>query len=471
MPESTVPFPTVGRRIAVIGTGITGLATVRVLMREGAAVTLYDTRPADAIGDEVLAEAKALGCELRLATSDSLATHDLVVTSPGVAIGDPFFRPAWDAGIEVVAEVELAYRMWPGITLVAITGTNGKSTTTALTGAMLEQAGRRVCVSGNIGSPLIEDVATTPAEERDDTVFVTEVSSFQLEACRHFHPRAAALLNVTDDHADRHPTPGEYLSAKARVFATQTGDDTAVLNWEDPSCRSLEAQLAAAVSHFSATSHVRRGTCIRGGEILYIDGESREVLCATARIRLVGRHNLENVLASSVLAISMGCSGTDVRAALETFEPAPHTFRLVGSAGGVRFVNDSKGTNVAATASGLAGLDAPAVLIAGGSDKGADFAPLADALVAGARALVVLGDTADRIAEAAEAAGFGPVIRANGMEEAVELAFSAAHRGDYVVLSPACASFDMFANYRERGRVFEGAVARLPGFVPLDRDR
>lgn len=457
-----------GSRVAVVGTGVTGLETARVLLSLGTEVTLYDTRDESAIPEDALRKARGMGCVTRLGTHDGLGDHSVVVTSPGVPIGSPYFAPARERGVEVISEIEAAFRLWPDILLIGVTGTNGKSTTTALTGEMLAQTGLPVRVCGNIGAPLIGAVADVPAAERGRTWFVAEVSSFQLEATEWFRPHAAALLNVTDDHRDRHPTLQSYVSAKARLFRRQTPADVAVLNAADEACRSLLPQLRSRVWWFSADGAVTDGAYVADGCVVHAVGGATTELCQVDGVRLVGRHNLENVLAAIALSMAAGATAGGVQRALRVFEPAAHTFRRVGSAGGVVIINDSKGTNVGATVRGLQGLDKPVVLIAGGSSKGADYAPLGECLAQRARALVVLGATAREIADAARRAGLTCIREAHDMDEAVRIGFELAQPGDYLVLSPACASFDLFENYKARGLAFERAAAGLPGFEPVN---
>jgi len=451
----------------VVGTGVTGLETARVLLGLGTDVTLYDTREASSIPEDALLVARSMSCATRLGTNDGLGDHAVVVTSPGIPIESPYFGPARECGVEVISEIEAAFRLWPDMALVCVTGTNGKSTTTALTGEMLQQSGLPVRVCGNIGAPLIGVVAGVPEADRSRTWFVAEVSSFQLEASYWFRPRAAALLNVTDDHRDRHPTLRSYVSAKARLFQRQTPADVAVLSAADEACRSLLPRLRSRVRWFSAERPVVDGAYVADGCVVHAVGGAATELCQVDQIRLAGRHNLENVLAASALSMATGATAEGVQRALRVFEPAPHTFRRVGSAGGVVIINDSKGTNVGATVSGLQGLDAPVVLIAGGSSKGADYAPLGECLARRARALVVLGATANEIAEAARRAGVTCIREAQSMDEAVLVGFGLAQPGDYLLLSPACASFDLFENYKTRGIAFEQAAAGLPGFEPV----
>jgi UDP-N-acetylmuramoylalanine--D-glutamate ligase len=454
-----------GRTVGVIGVGMTGQAVAQVLLRLGARPTLYDTRPREALSADALTAVEELGCPAVLGANDGLEQSDLVVLSPGVSIRDPFLEPARSAGVEVIGEIELAARLRPSACLVGITGTNGKTTTTALTARILEEAGIAHALCGNIGSPLVTHVL----EREDNPVFVVELSSFQLESVSTFHARAAAVLNVSDDHRDRHPEPTEYVATKMRVFANQTDGDVAVVSADCP-------QLSAAcltvprsrLAQFSALREVPRGGFARDGAlwIRWQENEPAERLLALDEMLLRGPHNVDNALAATCLAHAVGAPLEAAARTLRVFQPADHTLRPVGSAAGILYINDSKGTNVDATVQALRSASRPVVLIAGGSDKAADFGPLGNEIAERCRALVLIGETADAIQASAEAAGFGAIERCATLAEAVVRSAELAETGDIVLLSPACASFDMFSSYKHRGTVFESAVRELPGFTP-----
>lgn len=454
-----------GHDVHVIGVGMTGQAVARALIELGARPTLYDTRRSDDLSESARAAVSEIDCPTHLGTNVALAEARLVVLSPGVSIRDPFLAPAHAAGTEVVGEIELAARVRPEATFVGITGTNGKSTTTALTARILEDAGVPAALCGNIGSPLITHVLARD----DDPVFVVELSSFQLESVSTFRTRAGAVLNVTDDHRDRHPDPSEYAATKARVFANQREGDTAVLSADCPQLAALGISVPRSrLVQFSALREVPRGGFVREGALWlrWREGERAECICGLDEMRLRGPHNAQNALAATCLAHAVGVSPESAGRTLREFAAAPHTLCPVGSAGGVIYVNDSKGTNVDATIQALRSCSGPVVLIAGGSDKGADFAPLGAEIARRCRCLLATGETGPAIRLAAEAAGLAHCESRGSLGDAVTRAAEVAQAGDTVLLSPACASFDAFTSYKHRGEVFEAAVRALPGFSP-----
>lgn len=432
------------------------------LVQLGASPIVVDTRPEGAVPDDARAAAGQLGCPVFYGAPDRLVGADMVVLSPGVSVRDPFLQAAFDAGVEVIGEVELAARVCPSARIVGITGTNGKSTTTRLTGAILEAAGLNPVVCGNIGSPLISHVLA----RQDDPLFVTELSSFQLETVSQFHAVAATILNVSDDHRDRHPTLEEYVQTKARVFANQTSADTAVLKAEDPYLAALYLVLEPQRKlQFSAIREVEAGGFVRGGNLWFRDGAVAQAVVRRDEMRLRGTHNVENALAAICLSHAVGAPLEAMGAVLSHFVAGPHTYQPVGSVNGALYVNDSKGTNIDATVRALESCAGRVILIAGGSSKDADFAPLGGAIARHCRALLTIGETGPDIAASAKAANFSQVEHFGSLEDAVQRALELAEPGDTVLLSPACASFGLFRDYRHRGEVFEAAVRSLPGFV------
>jgi len=452
-----------GLEVAVVGTGLSGRAAAAALLRLGAAPWIVDTRPAEAIPEAAREALSGADFPVLYADPSSLARASLAVLSPGVSIRDPFLGEALAAGVEVIGEVELAARARPKARIVGITGTNGKSTSTALTGALLAAAGRRCVVCGNIGSPLVTHVI----EREDAPIFVTELSSFQLETVTRFHAVAATILNVTDDHRDRHPRFEEYVAVKARIFDNQEPADAAVLNAACPPLAALGLSLIdRRLLCFSSLGEVDRGGYLRGDTLwLRLDGTA-EAICGRADMRLQGMHNVENVLAAACLAGSLGLSVGEMRKAAVEFIPAAHTYRTVGSANGVRYVNDSKGTNVDSTLRALDGCTAPTILIAGGASKDADYTPLGPAIARRCTALLTIGQTGPDVASAARAVGFGAIEECDTLEQAVLRSSELARPGDVVLLSPASASFGLFRDYKHRGEAFEEAVRGLPGFAP-----
>lgn len=446
-----------GRPVAVVGLARSGVAAARLLHAVGARVLAADLKPLAALGAEAQGLA-ALGVTLLTggAHAEALAAVDLVVVSPGVPLDSPQLRAARAAGVPLIGELELGWRAAEADT-IAITGTNGKTTTTALVGALLRaHAARPVLVAGNIGTPLTAHALDVPA----DGILVCEVSSFQLETIDAFGPRVAAVLNVTPDHLDRHGTFEAYLEAKARIFLNQTEADCAVLNADDASAPVLARRTRARVVWFSRRGARVPGVFVDAGWIAAaLDGRV-ERLCPLAEFPLRGAHNVENALAATACALWAGLAPEAIRRGLAGFRGVPHRLERVRELDGVVYYNDSKGTNVASTVRALESFTERVVLIAGGVGKGQDFAPLGAAARGRVAHAVVIGRDGPAVAEALAAAGV-PVTRAPSLEAAVEAARAAARPGDVVLLSPACASFDMFENFEHRGDVFRALVLGL----------
>lgn len=445
-----------GRRVAVVGLARSGVAAARLLRHAGADVVATDTKPLEALG----AEARALGeVGVHLLVGghrpEAVAAVDLVVVSPGVPLDSPQLAPARARGIPVIGELELGWRAMEADTL-AITGTNGKTTTTTLTGALLTEQTRPVVVAGNIGSPLAAHALAIPG----DGLVVCEVSSFQLETIEAFRPRVAALLNVTPDHLDRHGSFEAYLAAKARIFANQTPADCAVLNADDPAVAGLAGRTRARVVWFSRRRELREGVFVRDGWVVARLNGADERVCPLAEIPLRGAHNVENVLAAAACALWAGLAPDAIRRAVGRFRGVPHRIEFVREIRGVQYYNDSKGTNVASTLKALDSFTERLVLIAGGLGKGQDFAPLAEAARGRVGHAVVIGQDGPAIAAALARVGI-PVSTAPSLEAAVDIARSVARPGDVVLLSPACASFDMFRDFEHRGDVFKQLVGGL----------
>jgi UDP-N-acetylmuramoylalanine--D-glutamate ligase len=453
-----------GQRVLVVGLGRSGLSVARLCAQRGARVRVTDARPPSALAEALAALPPEIGPEARELgghRKQSFLDSDLIVLSPGVP---PLAEvaAARAAGVAITGEIELAAGFVQA-PVVAVTGTNGKSTTTTLAGAMLAATGRPTFVGGNLGTPLAEAVGT-PAAGPDGHV-VVEVSSFQLETAVRFAPRVGILLNISPDHLDRYDGIEAYAAAKARLFAAQRPDDFAVVNVDDDRVRAIAEQVPAQVVPLSTRRSLageRRAAAgwVEGDQIrLRLPGAPAPESYPAQSPGLIGRHNTENALAAALAARLCGATAGQVRATLQSFRPLPHRMILVGERAGVAFYDDSKGTNVGAVVAALDGFPRPVVLIAGGRDKGGSYAPLAGALAQVGRAAVLIGEAAERM-ESALASRL-PVRRAATLEEAVAVAAALAHPGDAVVLSPACASFDMFRNYEHRGQVFAAAVAAL----------
>lgn len=444
-------FSVNGQHVVVIGAARSGVAAAELLRARGARVTLTDARQTFDEADRL----RAAGVELDLGghSDDVLSDADLVVLSPGVPFDLPSLDPVRRAGVPVMGELELASR-WLRGRVIAITGTKGKSTTTTLTGRMLQAAGLPAVVGGNIGTALSAQVeASTP-----ETLHVVEVSSFQLEAADTFHPWIAVLMNFSADHLDRHVTLDAYGAAKARIFAHQTPNDWAVINADDEGALALARGARATRFDFSRQGRVERGIAVEGQSIVRRDGGRSETLLPLSSIRLIGPHLVDDVLAAAAVGSLAGVPADVMRRAIEEFQGLEHALELAGEIGGVRFVNDSKATNIEAAKRALESFDSGVVAIVGGRFKGGDFRDLRDAM-SRATAVVAIGESKALVREAL--GDRVPVHDAATMRDAVHAAFTAAAPGGVVLLAPACASFDMFSDYAERGRVFKEEVRRL----------
>ncbi|UCH36715.1 MAG: UDP-N-acetylmuramoyl-L-alanine--D-glutamate ligase [Armatimonadota bacterium] len=456
------------RRAYVIGLGEygTGRAVATALASLGISVTAADVKPPEDLADQIEALPQEVTLEAGQEAYRTLLDSDLVVISPGVPPDLPMLQDARERGIEVIGELELAYRLTTA-RFVAITGTKGKTTTTTLTGRLLADGGIRAHVGGNIGSPIIEHaLAAAP-----DDVLVTEVSSFQLETTRDFRPHIAVLLNFWPDHLDRHVDVAAYWSAKRRIFERQGSDDWAVLNFDEPQVRGLADKIVAQVAPFSRTELLGRGVYVDGEQIVAAPpvAAERHAVAPVVSLRLRGRHNLENALAALAAAGAAGADLSGAERTLSAFEGVPNRLEEVGTVGGVIFINDSQATNPPAVERALEAIEEAVVLIAGGRPKVADFVDLGRAIAAKARALVVIGEAGPAIAAAAQAAGLTDIETASTLPAAVRAAFDKAQPGDVVLLSPACASFDMFRNMAHRGEVFRTAVAELAATAATSR--
>jgi len=443
------------KQILVVGLARTGIAAARFLRGRGAAVRATDVAAEAALGPAV-AELRALDIDLALGGHrvEDFTAADLIVLSPGVPHTLAPLQAARSRGVPVIGEVELAARFIRE-PIVAVSGTNGKTTVTELLGRMLEASGRRVFVGGNIGRPLIGYVDGGEAAE----LVVAEISSFQLDTIATFRPAVGVLLNVTDDHLDRYPDFAAYARSKMRLFENQTAQDTAVLNGADPVIR---AQAAAIRSRrlFYNTAEASANCAAVSGSTLALRLPGREAArLDLAPFRLRGPHNVENACAAALAALAAGASPAGIQQALAAFAPQPHRIESVGIANGVEFVNDSKATNVDAVLRALDCFATPVVLIMGGLDKGGNFRLLETAVRRRAKALVLVGKASDTIRAAL--GGLVPTVQAPDMAAAVGAAAGLAARGEVVLLSPGCASFDMYPNYQARGEDFRQAVQRL----------
>ncbi len=448
-----------GKKVLVIGAARSGIAAAGFLLDQGAVVALTDQKPVEKWAPEAVA-LKESGVGLLPGEPPSwlLDQLDLVVVSPGVPANIIPIRYAERAGAEVIGEVELAARFLKG-RIIAITGSNGKTTTTSLIGELLRDAGLPVQVGGNIGKALISMVESS----RDDGWTVAELSSFQLETIRTFHPSIAVVLNVTPNHMDRYETFTDYAAAKHRIFMNQTPEDVAVLNADDPTVSSWESGLRAQVIKFSVREELENGVFLRGRELVFRGNDGEKFLLDVDQMKLRGLHNVENTAAAFAAGLAAGAAIESMNGTARRFDPVEHRLEFVAEIDGVRFYNDSKATSVDATLKALeAFVNEPGkvVLILGGKGKKAPYAPLDPLVRTKVRKLVLIGEDAETIAsELGSSAAFE---RASDMKDAVARSFNAAEKGDVVLLAPACASFDMFESFEHRGKVFKAEVVDLP---------
>lgn len=436
----------------VVGAARSGVAAAELLARRGAIVTLTDLR--DQIDAAVGLRSAGVTLELGGHQPATFASADLLVVSPGVPVEQPVFDAARERGIEIIGELELAWRWLQG-RVIAITGTKGKSTTTTLIGRMLDAAGMKVLVGGNIGVPLSAQVDASTA----DTLHVVETSSFQLETTATFRPWIGVWLNFAADHLDRHPSIEAYASAKARIFANQTSDDWAVVNADDPEVMARSRGMAARRVPFALSGRVDAGFVVEDEWIVKRTTTATQRLLPVAAVELTGRHMLNNVLAATAAASLAGCGTDAMTAALGGFRGLPHVMEPAGDIGAVRFINDSKATNVEAARRSIESFPRGVVALVGGRFKGGDLRELREPLAASGRAIVAIGEAASLVREALT--GVVPVFEAASMREAVERGYEAAAPDGVVLLAPACASFDWFRDYAERGDVFKSEVQRL----------
>lgn len=435
-----------GKRVMVAGLGVSGTAAARLLARRGATLALWDERH-DIARDTLPPAEIHLGRQL-----PPLDGIDLLVASPGVAADASIMRAARAAHVNIIGELELASR-FVRAPIVAITGTNGKSTVTALIGEILAAAGMRTFVGGNLGTPLSE------AADRDFDAAVAETSSYQLETIERFRPRVAIHLNLADDHLDRYADIAEYGAAKARIFDNQDGGDWAILNRDDALVWSLADRVRSRVFGFGMSGPGKAPAIWADDGALAFDDGSRRGKIAIAGFRLPGAHNVANAMAAAAAAIAMNVAPDIIERTLREFRGLPHRIEFVREKGGVAFVDDSKGTNVGAAVEAIAAARGPVILIAGGVDKGGSYEPLRRAIERKVRRAILIGAAREKMLIAF--AGAAPIELAESLREAVALAASRARPGDTVLLSPACSSFDQFKDYAERGRVFQELVRAL----------
>ena len=446
-----------GKKVFVLGMARSGIACARLLILRGAEVTICDAKD-EAAFDGRLDALRGAGAHFLLGEKhpeDRLAGMDALIVSPGVPVTHPAIERAKALGIEVMGEVEYAYRASKGM-LLAITGTNGKTTTTTLVGEIFRNFGKRTFVVGNIGEPYSGAV---PQMGPDD-VTVCEISSFQMETSDTFHPSVCAVLNISEDHLNRHGTMEKYIALKERIFENCVGDDMVVLNREDPVTRDMANRVKCRVSWFSSKHPVPFGAFVQDGVIVYGTPEENVSVCRASEVYIPGDHNLQNALAATAMALAAGVPAGIVAQTLREFKGVEHRIEFVRELDGVRWINDSKGTNVDSTLQAVRAMTRPTILILGGSPKKTNYLPLAEELLkTPIEHAVLIGETAPEIQAALDAVGFTRYTRAGSdFKRCLELCRQLAPKGGNVLLSPACASFDMFDDYEARGRIFKGIV-------------
>ncbi len=443
-----------GKKVLVVGMARTGIATAKFLKSKGSLVTTTEVKPEGEM-KEAFEALKGLSISMEWGghRAETFLKQDMIVVSPGVDLSIEPIRKAFEKEVHVISEIELAYHFIP-VPIISVTGTNGKTTTTLLIGEMLKEDGKKVGVGGNVGEPLV-----LFADGRDRwEVLVVEISSFQLEAIQDFRSRISVLLNITEDHLDRYPSYTDYIQAKVRIFANQNSGDLAVLNRDDPIVMRFGEELRGRKLFFSLIEKPDEGAFSDGQSIFLSLGGKREKY-SLAKAPLKGIHNVENMMAAVTTARSFGCSKKAIQAVLNRFEGLEHRLEFVREVGGVRFYNDSKGTNVGSVVKSLQSFSEPVILIAGGKDKNGDLSPLGEWIQKRVKHLILIGEARERMKR--DLGGLTDTVLAKTMEEAVLLGHQKAKAGEVVLLSPACSSFDMFKDYKERGRIFKEAVYRL----------
>ena len=447
-----------GKNVLVFGSGISGIGATGLLEERGASVTLYDGN--DKLDVEEIRGKMKDGAKTDIVLGEFpeelLGKLDLVIISPGVPTDLPIVNRMRESDIPVVGEIELAYELGKGEVL-AITGTNGKTTTTALLGEIMKAVYDSAFVVGNIGIPYTNVVDET----RDDSVIVAEMSSFQLESIVDFRPRVSAILNITPDHLNRHHTMECYIETKESITKNQTAGDTCVLNYEDEVLRRFGETLQTKVVFFSSKRRLEKGLYLDGEDIFYADGTTDTKVINVNELNILGKHNYENVMAAVGMSVSFGVPMDKIVEVLKRFQAVEHRIEYVTEKRGVKFYNDSKGTNPDAAIQGIRAMNRPTLLIGGGYDKQSEYDEWIESFDGKVKKLVLIGQTKEKIAECAKKHGFEDVILCDTFEEAIDTCYANAVSGDAVLLSPACASWGMFANYEERGRIFKEYVRNL----------
>ena len=445
------------KKVLVVGLGKSGIAASHLLLRNGAIVTATDSRQFDVL-PQAAQELVNSGVTIEAGkhTPETFLLSDLIVLSPGVPADISELKKAKERGVRIIGEVELAYQLLNNIPLIAVTGSNGKSTTTTLIGEMIKAKGDSVFIGGNLGTPLSEYVLSGSKSG----CVVAELSSFQLETIEEFRPFISVLLNISPDHLDRYHSMKEYEDAKFRVFENQKKGDFAIINGDEYWSADITKKIKGDVVTFSRKRMIENGICLENGCVISTIENHSGKICEISQIRIKGAHNLENSMAAAAASLLWGCSPEMVAHTLREFKGLEHRLEFVREVNGVKYLNDSKGTNVGAVIKSLEGFSEPVLLIAGGRDKGSDFSPLRPLIKLKVKKLILIGEAKEKIRTSI--GDLTSTIYADSLEEAVQAAGRDAVKGDAVLLSPACASFDMFKNFEDRGRIFKEIVMKIP---------
>ncbi|WP_312908125.1 UDP-N-acetylmuramoyl-L-alanine--D-glutamate ligase [Tissierella praeacuta] len=447
------------KKVLVFGLGISGLSTVKAIHKLGAQIIVCDSKTKDELKD-FFDKIKDIYVEKHLNTNElPLEDIDLIVKSPGIPPTAPILVNAQEKNIEVITDIELAYRISPTDNIIAITGTNGKTTTTTLVGEIFKKANCNTYVAGNIGVGILWDMVNA----NKDDVFVIEASSFQLENTIYFKPKVSLVTNIAPDHLNWHGSLDNYILSKKKIFKNQDKYDYTVLNYEDKTLREIQNEVNSNIIWFSANQKLDNGVFIDGDYIVLKDGQNLSKILPYRQLKILGKHNLENALGAIAISWAMGIELEIIAEVLREFPGVEHRIEYVKTIKGISFYNDSKGTNSDSTIKAIEALKAPIILIAGGYDKGAEFDELILSFNGKVKELILLGSTKEKIKKTAINNGFNNVHLVENMKEAVKLAYNCGEEKDNILLSPACASWDMYNNFEERGQDFKDAVYGLKG--------
>lgn len=447
------------KTVLLVGLAKTGVSTIKKLDKLGAKIIVNDIKSKDQLKDIIKQIENLDSVEYILGHHlEDISNIDLTIVSPGVPLDLPFIKKLQSENINIIGEVELAYKLSKNPTFVGITGTNGKTTTTSLVGEIFKKASKDSYIVGNIGNPVIDTVDLTD----ENSFLITELSSFQLESIEDFKPRVSTIINITEDHLNRHHTMENYINAKANIFKNQDANDFCILNYDDEIVRELGNKTNAKVLYFSQKEKVSQGAYLDDNNNIVIKVNDKEIkLLNKDELSLPGNHNLENCMAAILMSYVLGIDLEIIKDTLKTFKSVEHRLEFVTDKDGIMFVNDSKGTNPDSTIKAITSYDKPIVLIAGGKDKQSDFTEMISYATKNVKALVLLGETADKIEQTAKLQGMNNIFRVFNMKEAVKTAYKLAQSGDVVLLSPACASWDMYPNFEARGLDFKENIYNL----------